>query len=126
MERRLRLRRTRDFARVRAAGRSWADRLAILTVAPNDLGISRFGFVASKRLGKAVHRNRARRLLREAVRQNLSCIPTGWDCVLIARAPLAEGTFEDTQATVRQLFQRSRLWREAARSSAEGINSNQG
>jgi ribonuclease P protein component len=55
-----------------------------------------FGFVASKRVGGAVQRNRAKRLLREAVRQRLDEFQRKnvW-IVLIARSAMLENNYED-------------------------------
>jgi len=110
MKREHRLKHSHDFARVRADGRSWPHRLLVLAAVPNEQGLSRFGFIVSGRLGKAVRRNRARRLLREVVRRNLRSIAEGWDCVLIARAPLASATFFEVESAVVHLFKRASLW----------------
>lgn len=55
---------------------------------PNGLELCRFGVTAGRKVGGAVGRNRAKRLLREAVRPHLSRTRPGWDIVLIARAGL--------------------------------------
>src|SRR3989304_1234240 len=83
----LRLRRRKDFDTVFQEGHVLANRLLVLRTAPNELPPNRYGFVTSKRLGKAVVRNRVRRPLRESVR-SLAAQP-GWDVVVSARARAA-------------------------------------
>ena len=50
----------------------------------NRLGIARVGVVSSKKIGKAVSRNRARRVVRAALRE-CGEIPAGWDVVFVCR-----------------------------------------
>lgn len=80
-----RLRRNRDFDRVRARGRSWSSASIVLIAAENGTSANRYGFTAGKRLGGAVERNRAKRLLREATRALHPRLRHGFDIVLIAR-----------------------------------------
>lgn len=88
MERRLRLRRTADFERVRREGRSWPSRPAVLIAHPNGLDWTRVGVTASRRVGGAVARNRAKRVLRESARHLYLRLLPGWDLVLVARAAI--------------------------------------
>jgi len=86
LNRALRLRKNKDFQRVRQQGRSSASRLLILAYAPNDQAVVRVGFVVSKRISKhAVERNYVKRLLAEAIRPVLADIPPGWDLVFSAK-----------------------------------------
>ena len=82
-----RLRGSEDFERVRAQGRRWRGKYLALNAAPaeSNAAPTRIGYIASKSLGKAVQRNRARRLMREAARSLEKVIPSGWDVVLIAQ-----------------------------------------
>ncbi len=89
-QKQMRLRRPEEFRRARSEGRSWAHPLFILWRAPNMLNYSRVGIAASRRVGHAVGRNRARRLLREAARQLYVHISAGWDIVLVARSGLLD------------------------------------
>ena len=106
-----RLRHRDDIARLRRSGRAWRHPLLVLLLHRNELTYSRFGFVASRRIGKAVVRNRARRLLREAVRLNIHQIESGWDCLLIARAKTPTATFSEIESAVLELLNRSQIMR---------------
>lgn len=109
MRKRYRLRTDAQFRRVRSEGRSWANPLVVLYALPNEEGVSRVGFSVGKRIGKAVARNRAKRLLREVIRLRLPAVKQGYDLILIARAPIATATYGDVAAAVDQLLRRSRL-----------------
>lgn len=104
-----RLRRSADLEQIRQQGDSWRHPLAILLVQKNTVENSRFAFLASRRVGKAVHRNRAKRLLREVVRCHLPEIEPGWDCLLIARIATTRATFAQVEMAVLQLLDRAHL-----------------
>ena len=104
MQRRLRLHRPADFEQLWKNGRRWHHPLALLVVHRTDLPVSRFAFSASKRVGNAVARNRAKRLLREAVRVNLPEISSGWDLLFVARASTAKASFAEVEGAVLQLL----------------------
>lgn len=109
MQRRHRLKKSAEFQRVRAQRRSWAHPLLVLYLAPNDLGVTRVGVSVSKRIGKAVVRNRTRRLIREAVRMLLPSLPQGHDLLFVARGPITEADYHQVSQTVEKLLARARL-----------------
>jgi len=90
--RELRLRRGSDIDRVRSRGRSWSSRLLVLAFLPNDLEHNRYGFAVGKRVGGSVERNRAKRLLREAIRVRHHELKSGHDVLLIARNSFRDET----------------------------------
>ncbi len=96
---------------MRSEGRSWAHPLLVLYARPNGLPVTRVGVTVSRRLGKAVVRNRVRRRIREAVRLVYPQIPSGWDLLWIARTGSVEATFAEIQTAVRQLLQQAGLLR---------------
>src|SRR5579875_654483 len=102
-----RLRRSREFARVRRYGRSAGSSVAALYVLPTRGAEIRVGFSVSKKVGKAHVRNRVKRLMREAVRARLGCIRSGSDLVFIARPAAATLSFADMDATIASLLHRA-------------------
>ncbi|MDQ3929233.1 MAG: ribonuclease P protein component, partial [Chloroflexota bacterium] len=94
---------------VRRAGRTWGSNLLVLNAARNGSDVVRCGFIAGKKVGNAVKRNRARRLMKEAVRHRLHTVKPGWDLVWIARAPIVEADFGAVGQCVDDILHRSRL-----------------
>jgi ribonuclease P protein component len=110
MERRIRLRRSSDVKRVYDEGKSWAHPLLVLLVHPNDVGLTRVGVTASRKVGGAVERNRAKRLLREAARHLYPELETkGWDVVLVARPKLVEAKEKEVEKALASLLNRAGL-----------------
>ncbi len=110
MQRDFRLRRSRDFARLRIEGQAYHSRWLVVSVLPNGLSHNRYGFVTSKQIGKAVTRNHVRRLMREAVRLYHPRLRPGFDVVLVARQPIIEETFTAIQRIVKELLERANVF----------------
>jgi ribonuclease P protein component len=109
-----------QFERVRRAGRSWAVGPVVLNAAPNGETVVRCGFVAGKKVGGAVERNRARRLIREAVRLRLPGLKPGWDLVWIARSSINEADFASVSKAVDEALKRGKLLASAGAETAVG------
>ena len=86
---RQRLRTGAEFDAVFKRGTRLDGRLFLLVAAPNGRTFDRLGLAVSRRVGGAVGRNRARRLLREGFRRVDRPAGPGFDLVVVARAPLA-------------------------------------
>lgn len=88
----------RDFLRIAGAKKKWVSNSMIVQVAEKaeqDLSSIGVGYTASRKVGNAVKRNRARRRLREVVRHTLwDKGERGHDYVLIARTATLDMTFD--------------------------------
>ncbi len=111
-----RLRNNRHFRRVYTRGRSIVQDVAVLYVwnregnALNEVPGQRIGFVISKKLGKAVCRNRLKRQLREAVRLQMGQMRPGtYDIIFVGRKGLSKATWHDIQKVVASLLRRAHL-----------------
>jgi len=109
VQRKFRLTRSEDFKRVRRSGKSYAHPLVVLIVQNNNQPRVKIGVAAGRTVGTAVYRNRAKRLLREAMRTLLPNIGSGLDLILIARPGLVSATLEDTRRALLNLLQRARI-----------------
>ena len=89
------------------SGKAWVDNLVVMKALSNELEFSRCGFSVAKDVGKAVVRNRVRRLLREVVR--ITSIKPGWDIVFIARPGAANADYYDLKRSIGKLLLRARL-----------------
>jgi ribonuclease P protein component len=101
-----RLRKRREFLWVQKRGRriQLQDLLAIIL--PRMPGGLRLGITASRKVGGAVQRNRCKRLIREAWRQDSLQLPRGYDVVLIAKRGASRATLHSIRRQIRKLGQK--------------------
>ena len=97
-----------QYARVYDGGGSWVNGLLVLKALPNGLTLSKYGFSVSKRVGKAVVRNKVKRLLREILR--VTRLKPGWDIVIIARPAAGSTDYIKLEKSVNDLLSRARLF----------------
>ena len=81
----LTLRNQKDFSRVYNRGKSKGSRFVVVLYRRNNLDFTRTAFVSSKKVGNAVERNRARRLMKEAYSSIKNKVKSGYDIVFVAR-----------------------------------------
>ena len=96
-----------QYALVYSNGRSWVSSLVVMKALPNGLTLSRYGFSVSQRIGKAVTRNRVKRLFRQILR--LKSLEPGWDIVFIARPLAANANYTGLEKAIDDLLSRAQL-----------------
>ena len=109
------LKRRSEFLRVRG-GLRWGTPSLVLEAKPRPVddtkaggaktGSPRFGFTVSKKVGKAVVRNRIRRRLKAAVGELSSSARAGFDYVVIARPAAADRVYADLKADLAEALAR--------------------
>lgn len=98
--------------RVRSRGRAVAQGPLVMRYMKNSLdpAQNRYTVIAGKRCGKAVQRNRLKRLVREALRGYHPYLQTGYDVVVICRGTVEEmPTLTEAQASLGSILTRANL-----------------
>lgn len=94
---------------MRQQGRKFNHTLLALSFMPNGLMHNRYGIVTSKQLGKAVARNRVRRLVRAALQSLHTEFAVGYDVVIVTRPDIAGQPFEVVRRIIMELAARAGL-----------------
>jgi len=112
----------RDYRRAYNKGKFCVDSSVTAYFYPNKLSYDRLGITTGKKIGNAVKRNRARRIIRAAYRECEKDIPIGYDIVFVARVGI-----DGKKSTDIEEFIRKRLLKEMAKpfeNSKTGKNKN--
>ncbi len=96
-----------QYREVYTRGMARSNEFVMIKALVNNLEFSRYGFSVNKPLGKAVVRNRIKRLLKEIVR--VTSIQSGWDIVFIARYGAVEADYYQLKQLVEKLLFRAEL-----------------
>ena len=106
-----RVRRPSEFKRAFSAGYRVSSRYFTLILlpraaSPQNPGSARLGIVASRKLGDAVRRNRAKRVIREVFRHLEPVTVAAIDVVVIPRRELFDAPYSDLERDFRTAWQR--------------------
>ena len=100
------IRKNKEYRTVYNKGISLANRHAVIFAMENFLGYSRFGYSVSKKIGKAVVRNKVRRRLKEVSRECGKRLASGYDYIIIARKGIEKLEFNIVRDAMENLVYR--------------------
>lgn len=103
------LRRKKDFTTIYNRGKSIATKYMVIFYKKNNLGYNRTAFLASKKVGKSVKRNKARRLMKEINFIYKDRLLKSYDYIFIARKDIVDVKFSELQRTTEKLLIRTKL-----------------
>jgi len=107
------IRKTREFKAVYNCGNQAVNAYFVVYAIANDTDVSRLGVTVSKKVGKAVVRNRVKRLVKESCRLKSLRIAKGFDIVVVARPAVGalprEGSFRKVDKALQFLLDKLRL-----------------
>ena len=103
------LRKKSDFDALYKKGKSVGDRYVVVFCKKNGLDYNRTAFLASKKVGNSVARNRARRLMKESYRSVVSSFKLGYDILFIARNTITNTKCADVKKSIEAALKRLKL-----------------
>ncbi|MDL2325202.1 ribonuclease P protein component [Ruminococcaceae bacterium OttesenSCG-928-A16] len=101
--------RNNDFVRAYKRGKSWVHPQVVLYVNKNRAGGTRVGITASKKIGNAVQRNRARRVIRNALYKVLPQNAGPVDLVFVARGQTLRVKSTQLEPVLRKLLKQANI-----------------
>lgn len=114
------LNRNGDFVRLYKRGKSAVHPLLVTYTTANRRGLHRVGITSGKKIGGAVQRNRARRVIRAAFRHLRPRMRAeGWDIVFVARTQTCASTTQQVQRVMAKQLDKLGLLLPAAPASEE-------
>ncbi len=103
------LRHNSEFGRVYARGKAYVDHALVLYVLKTRAKQTRVGLTATKKVGCAVQRNRARRVMKAAIDEHLDTNIGGYNLVFVARAATPRLKSWQVSRAVARLFRQAGL-----------------
>ncbi|SCI28863.1 MULTISPECIES: ribonuclease P protein component [unclassified Romboutsia] len=105
------LKKDSDFRKVYKHGKSFANRYLVMYILKNKSENSRIGISVSKKVGKAIVRNKVRRRIKESYRLNIDeNVKSGYDIVFIARVAIKDANYDEIEKSMKHLIRKSEMY----------------
>lgn len=111
MNRVISLKSSKNFKRVYKEGTSLVGSYVVLYFYPNGLFENRVGYSVSRKLGKAVVRNKIKRLLKEAYRKHFESLKEGFDIVFVPRRSILNVGLKEIEVCMSKLLRKSEIFK---------------
>ena len=116
MQRYVSIKENKDFKRLYYRGKSFVTPYFVMYLAKTRTGMVRVGITAGKKIGCAVKRNRAKRLIRAAFDNCYKNIISGYDFVIVARSKIIEEKSNTITEFLEKQLKAAGVWCENATS----------
>jgi len=106
------LKKDSDFRKVYKHGKSFANKYLVIYILKNKSDYSRVGISVSKKVGKAIVRNKVKRRIRESFRLDVDKkIKSGYDIVFIARVAISDMQYNEINKSMKHLVNKFKLFK---------------
>ena len=106
------LKENRDFQRLYKRGKSFVSPLIVTYIFKNKSNNIRYGITTGKKIGNAVRRSRARRVIRAAFREIYPDLESGFDIVFVARGKTAFVKSTQIKTAMAYHFRQAQLYKD--------------
>lgn len=100
----VKIKENRDFRRAYSRGKSYVSPYIVVYANKNRTGQRRLGITAGKKIGNAVCRNRAKRLIFAAFTACENEIPQGYDFIIVARTRILSAKSTEVAVSLKKLI----------------------
>jgi ribonuclease P protein component len=104
-----RINKKKDYNNIYDKGKKIPGKYMVVFIAASQCEHSRFGIVASKKVGHAVERNLAKRRLRTVIYQNMGEIKDKIDVIVVARPAIKNAGWDQVNDDYRRIMRRAGL-----------------
>jgi len=109
LEKKNRLLKRKEFSYIFNKGKHFSSKLITLNYVPTKLPQCKIGFSVSKKIGKAVIRNKVKRRMREAVRSIQNIIKNEYNYIFVARVGIESTNYDEIKQSILYCLEKNNL-----------------